>query len=172
MQQNKQIAIFYYNMQQDNYSKQVIWRLMNVLSMHSIKHIADYLEVKEGTFRSWMSRDSLDIRLVVAKCNSDKLAYVLTGEKQAEKASQKASQDASLKANQSKKEESDPELQLIIAKQISQIHLERIENLSAKNAVLKKENTQLKEENGKLRAENAVLKGESKSSNKQHRSAS
>ncbi len=119
--------------------------------------------LSNGFLDSGKSIGADKIKIIISHYPDLNLYWLIAdeGEMYTKNVHQKVHQDV----HPSLKNESDPELQLILSKQMCQIHLKRIEELSADNAILKKENAELK-------AKNAQLKGENTSSNKQSRSAS
>jgi len=80
-------------MQEKNYSQQVSTRLMEETGIASIKDLVVFLDVNEGTFRSWLSRDSLDTRLIIAKCNDKDLNYILTGKREVNEGGNKGAKE-------------------------------------------------------------------------------
>ncbi len=153
-------------MQQSNYSKEVTNRLLEVTGLTSIKELVAYLEVNEGTFRSWLSRDSLDIKLIIAKCNSENLNYILTGKREEYQGAIQGGKKGANSTTSEKFPADDGNGCKNCQKLENDIFLMR-DVIKAHNLSI----TSLSEENERLKAENAQLKGKSEDNNKQRNSA-
>ena len=158
-------------MQQENSTNLIIARLKKSFNFSSNKELADLLEVKESTIRSWITRDSPDLKLIVAKCSDRDINWILTGKTQAKNASLNESQNASLNTNDGGTTETFP---ADAGNGCANCKILETKYFEAKDYLLAKEEEikQLNREIGRLEAENAQLKGSTASPNKQHRSAS
>jgi len=159
-------------MQVRNYSQQVTNRLMEVKGITSVKDLIVFLDVNEGTFRSWLSRDSLDTRLIIAKCNDENLHYILTGKTTPNSAPNSEKMAGNLAGNLAGNSEkmagnladidnNDEDLGAykIISSQMVNLLLKETKELNQEIGALKHENTQLRAENAELRAELEECKG-------------
>lgn len=144
-------------MQVRNYSQQVTNRLMEVKGITSVKDLIVFLDVNEGTFRSWLSRDSLDTRLIIAKCNDENLHYILTGKT----TPNSAPNSEKMAGNLADIDNNDEDLGAykIISSQMVNLLLKETKELNQEIGALKHENTQLRAENAELRAELEECKG-------------
>lgn len=80
----------------------LIDRLKAAFGSSSYKDLALKLGVKEGTIKTWVGRDSYDLKLIVSKCNHDiDLNWLLTGEgsmtREASPPTQQSSQSPTVK---------------------------------------------------------------------------
>lgn len=66
-------------MQQENNTKLIISRLKDAFSLENNQKLAELLGVNESTIRSWISRDSADLKLIVAICSEKDISFILTG---------------------------------------------------------------------------------------------
>lgn len=66
-------------MQQENNTKLIISRLKEAFGFENNQELAELLGVNESTIRSWISRDSADLKLIVAICSEKDISFILTG---------------------------------------------------------------------------------------------
>lgn len=57
----------------------IIERLKQCFDCKTNDELAKHLEISKGTIGSWKSRNSIDIKLLIAKCNHVNLDWLLTG---------------------------------------------------------------------------------------------
>ncbi len=66
-EKNTQFVIFFIN------------RLKSALKIKTDTELADYLGVKQSTISMWRKRDSVDIRLIITKCENISIDWLISG---------------------------------------------------------------------------------------------
>lgn len=168
-------------MQQENNTKLIISRLRKAFSLENNQELAELLGVNESTIRSWISRDSADLKLIVAICSDKDMNFILTGKSAPNFAPKTAPNSAPNSGQESENGEttetfpSDGNPTCLNCKIIETKYFEARDYLNAKEKEVKELNQEvgaLKHENGQLRAELAECKGSLAPENKQELSAS